>query len=358
MLLGFLEVILKKGGAVMIDGVKISVYYDNLDWLFDEPGYNRLNPNTGELTLDGLELDGWYLKPQRNNRCIIRGSLHKWFLKNNWSSFHLNQIEEAIKLLGYRFHFDPTQAKIENLEFGFNIQVNWISIEDFIGMLLIHKKKPYQYYNSKVGKRVELGQYFLKIYNKTPICNYSSLLRTEIKILKLEKIKGSGIKYLSDLTYEPKLFFLKERLNKELLSTILVDQKTNHVKSCSDNLFLKIKNPKYWESNLTPAERKELNKNYTRICKEMGWSEITEKLTEQINLKYEFLTIENGSILDKRPISKIEDLQQVDVTDRLDDTVNDIEVSDEEFARKLTEVANKILDCSFQGIRWRSRTRR
>jgi hypothetical protein len=104
----------------------------------------------------------WY--PQK---VIICNSIHKYCRGNNFSNFHLSEMQASVEKLSEDTGIQWEDAAVKKLEYGCNLEAN---AEIIYQSLLSYKGKDYlpMKYNGKVyGADCEFNEYKIKAYDKT-----------------------------------------------------------------------------------------------------------------------------------------------------------------------------------------------
>lgn len=135
----------------------------------------------------------------------ISGSIHKYFDNGyNWTDFSRLCLYDTLCEFCGEFEIDPKAAQIHCMEFGVNIEVPF-DPSYFIKRILNYKSGKIELINGKAeirdGISINFTQYKLKIYNKSKQNKLEkNLLRFEVKIGKMQKLRGLGEKlFLNDL---------------------------------------------------------------------------------------------------------------------------------------------------------------
>jgi len=137
----------------------------------------------------------------------IKGSLHKnKFNGANFERFyHLDVIDEINKLCDV-LEIDSKTAKIDVLEFGVNIQTDFVPYSFLIEHLIRYKHLQFNQYapdrlNRRLGYECVLSHYKVKIYDKGLQFDLPyNLMRFELRYKTMQKLNGIGIYNLHDLT--------------------------------------------------------------------------------------------------------------------------------------------------------------
>jgi hypothetical protein len=159
------------------------------------------------------------------------------------------------------FNCQPYQMIFQTIEVGVNT-LPIFNPQHFIKGLLYHNGKPFEYRFNEHFAQAEHQRFNIKIYNKSNQYKMKNhVLRVELKIIKMEDIKCTGIKTFADIN-EHTLNKAKELLLKRFSEVVYYDytiQKDSLTKR--QKLTLKdYSNPRYWINELKPKNR-DYNKN-------------------------------------------------------------------------------------------------
>jgi hypothetical protein len=156
------------------------------------------------------------------------------------------------------FNINPFNCKIRSFEFGVNIKTN---PSVFIDPIVMHKTKmPDINCFSGYGKMKQFvhREYSFRLYDKAAKEKIDEdLLRVEIKIKKMSKVKGIGISNLSDLLNHNKWQLLKGYLIKPINQMIFSEEITKELKGDDLIFYLQGKTHKFW-LNLKAKDRQML----------------------------------------------------------------------------------------------------
>lgn len=179
----------------------------------------ELNERTGELSERKIAT---YKKMKfiiDKRRVFIEGSLHYYHNngEHNHNDFTLDMVNHVLNELEVVFGIDLSTSKIENIEVGVNLKVNY-KTSLILDNLIFHggiKFKDVKVNRSKADYREATHErYRVKAYDKAIQFNLPyELFRFEIHYNRMIDLKKHGIVYLSNLKEKNKL----ERLKKELI---------------------------------------------------------------------------------------------------------------------------------------------
>ena len=231
----------------------------------------------------------------------IKGSLHKnKFNGANFERFyHLDVIDEINKLCDV-LEIDSKTAKIDVLEFGVNIQTDFVPYSFLIEHLIRYKHLQFNQYapdrlNRRLGYECVLSQYSVKIYDKGLQFNLPyNLMRFELKYKTMQKVNSIGIYTLHDLTKSDELDSLKDILllawNNVLLYEPLETGNAILTKSQKE-LIVNGNNIKYW-NNLHKSNKTKYNYHrdvFKELIRDYG-KEYHSKLLAKIGKEWQYLS--------------------------------------------------------------------
>ena len=217
------------------------------------------------------------LAPNHNTKDIYKGF--------NGNKFTFSDMMEIKIHLVELFNCLPKQMIFQNIELGVNT-TPYFNPQLFLTGLLYHNGKLFEYkYNNRFSQ-VKHQRYLLKIYNKSEQYGMSeNTLRIELKIIKTEFLKQTGIKTFADVTTET----LKraEILLLKAFDEVVYYDNTISKKNLSKREKQSLKsysNPRYWINNLKPQHRHRHKKkleylihNYSEDLKKITSKEIVKK---------------------------------------------------------------------------------
>jgi hypothetical protein len=252
----------------LIDGVKIRVL--NLDanvWKAHE-GLDfdlSVSSRTGEVKTHKpllSELKGLTFKviPSVVNPakplCYVLGSLTKYKSdgRDNVENLTYSQLCEVVEDLK-KYHVDPSVSRLENIEFGLNIDLPF-SCDVVLNSIVSMPTKPMtelRVEKTTIGKRCDFQQYEIKIYDKGKAENHktSSVLRVELRIKKMEFLKKTNIRTLLDLTDHNQLAHAGALLLKSINDVIMFNfdfEKLDDLTPSVREKVLLCTNPKTWKT--------------------------------------------------------------------------------------------------------------
>lgn len=227
-----------------------------------------------------------------DGRIEVRGSLHKNFFEgNNYEFFDYHMLDIEIELLCHFLGIPASHLKVQQLEFGINIEF-WESPLDFLDRRLIcMANKPFiQYAADKKGKR--LGYYsgstcILKLYDKGLQYDLDRhLLRIELRCKRSEVLAKMGINVLNDLRSRKALGQLGLKLKKMWDSVLLYDS------AAMQNWLRKTRNPEAYRNARSYAQWMEWKRDLSRSVyyrKRKAFQAILSREGDQAHLKIEKL---------------------------------------------------------------------
>ena len=144
------------------------------------------------------------------------GSIHKYAHGVNNDTFTLTEVQRTIDKLK-RLYNVPDSAKIERIEIGINMPFTFPKALIDSAMLFNgrvgERKYRQDYYANEwfFTSRNKRVNYIVKLYQKG-----EQLLRYELHVEDLRKIKNTGIKYLNDLLSREKLLLALKELYRSI----------------------------------------------------------------------------------------------------------------------------------------------
>lgn len=300
----------------MIDYIKVYLININIERLLNLSASldfkGKISKTTGEINEDILIAKYLFCQiiiqtvKTENNPDIIhvtfKGSIHKmWnelhgikapnYKENkvykgfNGNQFTIDGIIEIRKHLETLFDCNSNQMKFQNVEFGVNTTPKFNPLLYLKG-LLYHNNILFEYqYNGNYAQAVH--QFFIfKLYNKSFQYGMSyAVLRVELKIIKMEELKGFGIKTFEDIN--------ENTLNKaKSLLLRRFDEIMHYDYTIQKNKLSRLKleslknyaNPRYWIEDLKPNHRdrpkkelKGITANYSGNIHQQIKTDIIEK---------------------------------------------------------------------------------
>ena len=248
----------------------------------------------------------------------INGSLHKnKFNGANYERFYHSNVINEIEQLCTALEIDSTRAKIENMEFGVNIKVDFIPHSFLSEYLIRYKHLQFNQYapdkrNRRLGYECVLTQYSVKCYDKGLQFDLSyNLMRFELRFKKMQKILPYGIYSLHDLTKPDIVNSLKVLLLDAWNEVILYEPLeigNMELTKLQKELIQCANNPKYWtllhKTNKTQYYYnrdvfKELIRNYGNGCHSKIMAQIGREWQYLLNPKfYEFTIKIKGKLVE------------------------------------------------------------
>ena len=259
----------------MIDGISIELeIYHFLNWRQNLPFeiQTPINTDTGEI-MSRERIDNsknvMLLKSKYQTiihkgrfetyniiiREVVRADSINKFKGENYQRFNINDVKAEIDKLCDNLNIDSRNAKIDSLEFGVNLKVDFTP-HIFLNQNLIgYKTHQFNQYapdnkNQRLGYECFLSQYSIKCYDKGLQFGLPyNLMRFELKFKKMQKLNKLGIKVLSDLTKPANLRELKYLLLQAWEDILLyehLETGNNKLSLLEKNLIIRGNNPKYW----------------------------------------------------------------------------------------------------------------
>jgi hypothetical protein len=285
-------------------------------WIFDENQKEKILQNgdikkSFEISDDGIfigvkgQYKNWKLQKIRYTEQLeISGSIHKyWNNGTNENDFFFFEVVLAINSFCKDFDLDPKLAKIINLEFGVNLQLE-INASELISQILAFKYhepiRPYLNNPERYFIEFELQEYYVKIYDKGKqylklLPDTPNTLRLEVKSMKSRFLKCAGIMTLDDLQQLGKLKLLANKFTTLLKGLIITDD-TIDIKLLSHNdlkLYKQFDSKTFWRNlkgNADSTLRKQVSR-YKKLSEVKGKRKVYSSLYKAIDAK--LLLLEN-----------------------------------------------------------------
>lgn len=288
----------------MIDGIKLYKkdvsFANNLreNSLFEFTGnYNESTGEKGNKSTVGYQ--GLNIVLYDSGVVLIKGSLHK-FMNNgihNYNDFYLSDINFVIEQFAEVFGKEILTAKIENMEFGLNIEPP-IKANNVLSNILYHKRNEFKtgtFRNSNY-KEAEHQRYYVKVYDKAKQYDrLKEILRVECKYVKMVDLNMIGIYNLADLK-KPEIYpELLTILTNNWKQVLFVDEtiKISQLSVKWQKKLYDFQNPLYWKKLADNKKQSYLfNKElarYRELIKKHS-DNIQEQIKELIIQKWQNLT--------------------------------------------------------------------
>ncbi|WNW01546.1 hypothetical protein RRF68_11185 [Tenacibaculum sp. HL-MS23] len=261
----------------MIDYVKILFKNIDINQLYNLPYLDFetiVNLKTGEPTTKKTVMYHFCkITIYENGTVLFTGSIHKFHnsLKGikapnyneqstykgyNGNQFTINDIFAIRTHLQNLFNCSAGQMVFQNIEFGVNT-TPYFNPQLFIKGLLFHKGKLFEYRYKDRFAQVKHQRYYVKIYNKSEQYGITeNTLRIELKIMKTEFLKQTGIRTFAEVT--------EETLNKAKELLLKVFDEVNYydytvikkdLSKLQKESLKNYSNPRYWIYDLKPQHR-------------------------------------------------------------------------------------------------------
>jgi hypothetical protein len=200
----------------------------------------QLNDITGEIKTQHLYTGGKPFHYQAKYKGLtftffldgttqLNGSFHTYFNKgvHNHDDFHLLTFENVLFELKHTFKIDLTNSRLNNIEFGVNIELPY-NPNVFIDSLIMHKRKRFSILEDENKYFAECShtQFYIKVYNKGLQYHLTqNKLRFEVKYSTMESINNLGVKTLADLLNPNHIAQLKKKLIETFESVLIGDSR-------------------------------------------------------------------------------------------------------------------------------------
>jgi hypothetical protein len=231
----------------MIDGIKILTP--------PPPGIETrlkfssvVNDSTGEITMKTAQSNGLYFSIRKEN-LLVTGSLHKFFNAgiHNHNDFRFTDLQETLTKLNQLYAI-PFEAKIQNIEYGFNV-ITPFPVSRFLNSVFLYNGKPFniireRHFNYYQNAR---QRFILKLYDKGLQYHLDqNILRIETKVFKMAHLEKTGISCLSDLLEIDKIKELGNNLLRDFNQIICCESPTKVTNNKHREFILQGLSFNYW----------------------------------------------------------------------------------------------------------------
>ncbi|MEK6480149.1 hypothetical protein WJR50_21580 [Catalinimonas sp. 4WD22] len=170
---------------------------------------------------------------------LLSGSIHKYWQDNrNYKDFYYTDLCNAVDDICNKFDIDPKQARINNIEYGVNLQNLPIRTYKILDNLLRYSTNSFNpMRNNKhiplSGKDCAMNQFTIKVYDKAKQYHLEhQICRIEVKVKKMEHLfkKKIFIHTLDDLVDKSYLNMLGEDLENTWNKILMFDTNLKKLK--------------------------------------------------------------------------------------------------------------------------------
>ena len=309
----------------MVDFVRIKVLNPDIQRIRNNPllEWDQLTKErTGEVKEYISYFHGMNFVIKNNQYLYISGSTHKFWNslhgrgEQNYNDFRFEDLAGVIIEFCKMFDLMPGSCILENLEFGVNVSPT-IPANEILRSVINHKGKPFtqEYSKNKRFRECERQRYIVKFYNKGLQYNQpGNILRFENKIVKMEHLKGTDVKILSDLLNPVKVERLGVILLRSFNELLFYDHTIPETGlSASERLILtQGQTPAYWidlkETN--PDNYYKKLQRFKFLVKKHGTRDIQEIVGCLISQKWNELLK-----TDPETLQELTDLVNIDITE-------------------------------------------
>ncbi|WP_348713939.1 hypothetical protein [Tenacibaculum sp. 190130A14a] len=265
------------------------------------------NPKTNEV--------GYPMKTELGNLNIIitdkgayiKNSIHSYFNYfteskiHNCNDFSLCDLKFIISQIEKELNYNLKDTKLNSLEFGFNLDLNFPVEKFIIENVLMYKLKSHCF-NPKdkanmVMKKFKSSNYEIKIYDKSGHLNYykPNILRIEIRYKTSKEFNKFGIYNLTDLKNPLALDMLfNDFINKFSYLTIIDSYNGNIDTPQKERLkLIKYTNPNFWietRNKHHPNTLKNRKDDFERIMSKYNLDNWKNTLISLLYEKYQHLS--------------------------------------------------------------------
>lgn len=267
----------------MIDYIKVQLIDFDAHILECNPildFYDVVNTSTGEIRTvnkDGKKRTpfksatylGLEFRIYESGTVLLKGSLHKYWNQglHNYNDFSYSALHEVLLDIENRFSISPSQMKLRAIEIGVNIIPPYRTLK-ILNHIINHRRKRFEWsclFGKGNYKQASHSQFYVKIYDKAKQYKeeyniIGDILRFEIKVIKMEKLKGLQLITLDDLI-DIDFKILGNFLIKEWEQVLFYDFT---IQSNSRSLS-NYKNPNYWMELIEEGKSSAYNKNRLKL---------------------------------------------------------------------------------------------
>jgi len=218
----------------MIDYVRIYAYGLDTNKLLNDKRFNFLfhgEMQTGEMTAyTGTWRDMVIVVNPQRDYVILKGSLHKYFHRQNFNQFTLFDFINCLELLRKDFGVVPDNCFLRRFEFGVNINTSY-NPKDITERIIAYKRSRFNQMEKGekgvLGNHCTLDRIKIKVYDKSK--HYGLLdrtLRFEIVVKKMVQMHETWklkIVTLADLT-DAELWRKLTGILLNTYDTLLIDE--------------------------------------------------------------------------------------------------------------------------------------
>lgn len=297
----------------MVDFIKIAIPYSYKEVLLSMPQFDfksHFSHKTGEVSYNILTAK--YKNFEiiiTQSKIIIKGSIHIYFNlhfnqgRQNFDDFSFQNLIQAIHLFSEDFQVNINDMKIENLEFGINIKVQF-NVTEILSNLFIDwdTRRKHICKDYKNGFYVEYSTVdrFFKFYDKGGHHSLPyPLLRYELKYMRNETlVKKAGIRTINDLIQPTNFKMLVNNFKEEVLKINIVDTliMPDGLTAKEAKLFQNGINSMFWNNYPNQglkAQESKYRRQYMELIKKLGLDTIKNEIIQNVIEKATALNAKN-----------------------------------------------------------------
>jgi hypothetical protein len=244
----------------MLDYLKLWIYdKTQIAIILNNSGIRKYFESDEDGILRGIKgsFVNWRLQTFHSPiRLQISGSIHKyWNQGTNENDFTFSNAISAIGEFCKEIGLNPILARVVNLEFGVNLQLEQNASEIMMQLLTFKGHEPKQPYRNTPDlffMEIEMEEYFLKIYDKGKQYrkekpNTPNTLRIEVKAMKNRLL--SGITTLADLQRPERLQVLGVKFATLIKGFVFEDDtiSVDELPSRERQLFKQMDSKRFWK---------------------------------------------------------------------------------------------------------------
>jgi len=240
----------------------------------------------------------WEIEAFSPTHLLIKGSIHKFYNGGtNETDFTISDAVKAIETFCNLFKLDPALARVTNLEFAVNVCPAQCA-SDIIDQIICFKNtrptRPYESRKDYYFIEFDIGDYYVKVYDKGKQYKGANMLRFEVKGVKNRYFDFAGITTLKDLTVQKTMQLLGVKINEVFKDVVFNDDtiELSNLSTADKKNYLLMKDANEWakyKKKKTSTHRCRENR-FRAIVREHGKRKTQENLATLINNKTTELT--------------------------------------------------------------------
>jgi hypothetical protein len=233
----------------------------------------------------------------------IRGSIHKhWHKGSNYKDFDFGAAQQAIKAFCEQIHLEPALAHICNLEYGINVKPEVQASEIIREVICLSNRLPMRPYEERPDRffiEVQVGEYYVKVYDKGKQYGQGNILRFEIKAMKSRTLAFAKISTMADLLNLESYLLLGRKINQVAANLVFNDRtiKPGTLKRFEHANYMRMKDPNEWvrDRGKKTSSHRNRERQFKRIVEANGTRKLYSYFPQLVNDKVKELLPSGGS---------------------------------------------------------------